>query len=144
MTNGEPGCGPKPAKETAIRLWPLAILSRIPRAQLLGLNRELAGMRGRGWHQKHATVNYAWSYPPSKLVAFHRLVLDQMKERDYAPDERFYYASFRNGKRAPRRANEIGNDFDPHYPEHDEAYLKECLANLAGKGIVIEMEEKPT
>ena len=39
-----------------MRLWHEALISQLPRPQLLGQHRECCALRGNGWGRKHATV----------------------------------------------------------------------------------------
>ncbi len=41
-----------------MRLWHEALISQLPRPQLLGQHRECCALRGNGWGKKHATVDY--------------------------------------------------------------------------------------
>ena len=41
-----------------MRLWHQALISKLPRQQLLVQHRECCALRGKGWQRKHATVNY--------------------------------------------------------------------------------------
>jgi uncharacterized protein (TIGR02328 family) len=126
-----------------MRLWCQELISRLPRQQLLGQHRECAALRGAGWGRKHATVNYVFEHSPSHLVAYHYLVMNEMKRRGYKPNEIWYNINW--------RGEQIGEQPDwakpedvaallkekPIYPEHNIKYLQECLDNLKGKGIEI-------
>ena len=39
-----------------MRLWHEALISQLPRPQLLGKHRECCALRGNGWGRKHETV----------------------------------------------------------------------------------------
>ena len=120
-----------------MRLWHESLIAKLPRAQLLGQHRECAALRGNGWGKKHATVDYVFTHSPYKLYQYHVLIMDEMRQRGYQPDERWYQANFR-GNRAPAHSDLTPIQVTtPLYPEHDEAYLAECLANLATKGIYL-------
>ena len=129
-----------------MRLWHQKLLSRLPRQQLLGQHRECCALRGRGWGRNHSVVNYVFTHDPALLVAYHFLVMNEMKARGYHPDETWYNGDW--------RGNAIGEqahwcDFDSCaailrkvedngmmiYPEHNEEYLQECIDNLRSKGI---------
>ena len=47
-----------------MRLWHEALISQLPRPQLLGQHRECCALRGNGWGRKHATVE-----PPRPIVS---------------------------------------------------------------------------
>lgn len=130
-----------------MRLWHEALIPHLPRQQLLGQHRECCALRGNGWGKPHATVNYVFDHPRSWLAAYHRKVLLEMIRRGYKPDL-MWMSLFHRGKHCI--ADELTkedyiaavvkmkkNSFV--YPEHNDEYLKECLDNLAGKGIVLEV-----
>ncbi|MCF6166246.1 hypothetical protein LROSL1_2468 [Furfurilactobacillus rossiae] len=118
-----------------MRLWHEALISKLPRQQLLGQHREIAALRGNGWGKKHATVNYVFTHSPYKLYQFHMLVMTEMKRRGYKPDPKWCNPAYR-GQNCPPYSNlEKVPLTSPIYPEHNDAYLRECLNNLKGKGI---------
>lgn len=126
-----------------MRLWHESLIPYLPRQQLLGQHRELCALRGRGWGRPHATVNYVFKHDPIKLYAFHYLVMEEMKQRGYHPDEIWYHPNYR-GTTLGFQEN-WANDEDTFktlitrkqniYKEHDNKYLQECLENLKSKGI---------
>ncbi len=118
-----------------MRLWHEALISKLPRQQLLGQHREIAALRGKGWGKKHATVNYVFTHSPYKLYQFHRLVMNEMKRRGYKPDPKWCNPVYRGQSCPPYSNLEKVPLTAPIYPEHNEAYLRECLNNLKGKGI---------
>lgn len=130
-----------------MRLWHQSLLPHLPRQQLLGQHRECCALRGKGWGKKHSVVNYVFEHEPDYLVAYHWKVMDEMMRRGYEPNRIWRSVSY--------RGKELGfeeNWCDPAlvaacveskeiiYPEHDDVYLKECLENLKGKGIVISID----
>ncbi|MFS1066396.1 TIGR02328 family protein [Enterococcus casseliflavus] len=120
-----------------MRLWHEALIPALPRQQLLGQHREAAALRGLGWGKKHATVDYVFTHPPYKLFQYHQLVLDEMTYRGYRPAPEWYDPAYR-GKNLPLEPSVQAVPLTtPIYPEHDEAYLKECLVNLHSKGIYL-------
>lgn len=121
-----------------MRLWHEDLLSKLPRQQLLGQHRECCALRGNGWGKKHATVNYVFDHSPYMLYLYHTKVMKEMNRRGYKSDllwEDPYY----RGKVCPAHSDKGLGDTDEikGYPEHDLKYLKECLENLRGKGIVM-------
>lgn len=127
-----------------MRLWPLSILQQLPRQQLLGQHRECCALRGRGWGRKHATVDYVFRHPYKWLYLYHRYVLAEMDYRKYRPEKEWWLCAYR-GKLLGFDASKFTRccpsklpcDLVSIYPEHDEAYLRECIENLARKGVVI-------
>lgn len=132
-----------------MRLWHYKLLPYLPRQQLLGQHRECCALRGNGWGKKHATVNYVFNYPPVCLYIYHVKVMREMQRRGYSASPEWFQERFRgkhcecwNEENFYKRTNlDITVvDFSFEYPEHNKAYLKECLLNLNGKGIHLERE----
>lgn len=128
-----------------MRLWHQNLLSRLPRQQLLGQHRECCALRGKGWGRKHATVDYVFKYEPDFLVAYHILVMDEMKERGYHPDEKWYDYNYRGSSLGYELnwtnglVEMILHDSTPIFNEHNKVYLQECIENLKQKGIEIKL-----
>lgn len=133
-----------------MRIWHQSLISHLPRQQLLGQHRECCALRGKGWGRNHSVVNYVFTYSPAKLVAYHMLIIAEMLKRGYHPDEIWSNPAYRgkilgvdeNFATSEEVQYQIDN-FVFHdiniYPEHNDEYLKECLDNLSGKGIVINL-----
>lgn len=136
-----------------MRLWHQKLIPYLPRQQLLGQHRECCALRGKGWGKKHATVDYVFTHSPSKLVAYHWLIMREMNRRGYKPDETWidpyyrgktigydqefadiYATKIEYGMAIIEKLNYI------IYNEHNKEYLKECLENLKSKGIEIEIK----
>ena len=131
-----------------MRLWYQGLISKLPRQQLLGQHRECCALRGAGWGKKHATVDYVFSHIPERLVAYHFLVMKEMRERGYHPDEIWNDINYR-GKTLGTQKDWCDADlFEVRYcraldgymiyHENNEEYLQECMDNLKSKGINIE------
>ena len=129
-----------------MRLWHQRLIPILPRQQLLGQHRECCALRGKGWGRKHATVDYVFKHDPALLITYHWLILDEMKGRGYT------YAP--EWDRAEYRGRQLGSDHHWYnfikilepvrdidgveriiYPEHDSAYMRECIENLRKKGV---------
>lgn len=119
-----------------MRLWHVDLIPKLPRQQLLGQHRECTALRGLGWGKKHATVNYVFKHPYSYLYTYHVKIMQEMKQRGYNVTSQWWDYTY--------RGKAIGFDYSPFtyfdprkldYPEHNKAYLQECLENLKGKGI---------
>ena len=136
-----------------MRLWHQKLIPYLPRQQLLGQHRECCALRGKGWGRKHATVNYVFQYAPNELVAYHYLVMEEMRHRGYNPDKIWYNPKWRGTSLQEdldwafqqevdyiyRSAVDNGEMI---YSEHNDAYLRECINNLKSKGIdTTEMEK---
>ena len=131
-----------------MRLWHQDLIPHLPRQQLLGQHRECCALRGAGWGRKHSVVNYVFEYSPSRLVAYHRLIMNEMKNRGYNPDPVWENPNWR-GKTLGEAENWANDDAVSNwvfvarddgimiYAEHNDIYLQECLENLKEKGIDI-------
>ena len=132
-----------------MRLWHEALIPYLPRQQLLGQHRECCALRDKGWGKRHSVVNYVFEHPIEWLIAYHDVVMMEMDKRGYKVDDKWFDARYRGKKigysaynyhelrkMTMRTVNELV------YPEHDAAYLQECLDNLASKGIVINLPEE--
>ena len=131
-----------------MRLWHQDLISKLPRQQLLGQHRECCALRGNGWGRRHSVVNYVFEYDPSYLVAYHYLIMDEMIHRGYNPDRTWYKVNWRGStlqeqdgwadKDEVIRLWENAQEGCHIYFEHNAEYFKECIDNLAGKGVIIE------
>lgn len=138
-----------------MRLWHSRMIPYLPRQQLLGQHRECAALRGKGWGRKHATVDYVFKYRPINLIAYHYLIMDEMEKRGYHPDPIWRQTNWRGNILGATDEKEwncgpaltdylmtIEATNVTFYPEHNDAYLRECIENLRGKGVdVTEMEK---
>ena len=84
-----------------MRLWHEALISQLPRPQLLGQHRECCALRGNGWGRKHATVDYVFTYSPYRLYAYHRLIMEEMASRGYNVSPEWLDKNYR-GKTSPQ------------------------------------------
>lgn len=126
-----------------MRLWHQDLIPLLPRQQLLGQHRECCALRGNGWGKKHATVDYVFKHHPAYLIAYHYLVMNEMKNRGYKVDKNWYYTYYR-GKKCEgyvytcNTAVKVMVEYSCKiYKEHDEIYLNECVNNLKKKNINI-------
>ena len=117
-----------------MRLWHEKLLTVLPGRQLLGQHRECCALRGLGWGKKHATVNYVFRYSPYRLFVYHCKVMVEMARRGYEPDAAWRDACYRGKRCAPWDEPPVEEE---SYPEHNDAYLRECKDNLAQKGIFL-------
>lgn len=122
-----------------MRLWHEDLITKLPRQQLLGQHRECCALRGLGWGKNHATVNYVFNHSPCKLYNYHMSVMKEMQRRGYRNDPLWENPSYRGKQCLPysKQHSCDENESNPIYPEHDAHYLKECLSNLATKGIYL-------
>ena len=134
-----------------MRLWHQKLIPYLDRQRLLGQHRECCALRGKGWGKKHATVDYAFQHDPEEMVAYHWLVMQEMRNRGYHPDSVWEEADWRGnilGKQEGwcnlqdivdiladvRQGNMI-------YPEHNDAYLAECIQLLKEKNAPIDWDK---
>ncbi len=124
-----------------MRLWHKDLLPLLPSQRILGQHSEACGMRGNGWGRKHATVDYVFDHPYSCLYHYHTLVMAEMQRRGYNVDKLWLEPSYR-GKVVGEDKSSFTQIFEYcDYPEHNDAYLAECLENLAEKGILIDVAQ---
>ena len=127
-----------------MRLWSQQLIPYLDRQRLLGQHRECAALRGKGWGKKHSVVDYVFTHDPSWLVAYHFLVMDEMVRRGYRPDP-VWRDPYWRGSTLGRDEKFADADFvdDQYcyaknkggviYPEHDQAYLEDCVGLLGEK-----------
>lgn len=128
-----------------MRLWHQSLIPLLPRQQLLGQHRKCAALRDKGWGRKHSVVDYVFTHIPERLVAYHYIVMDEMERRGYKPDKIWRDINYRGKELGFEEDWCLENDFrciykysySPIYPEHNDAYLNECLGNLRQKGVEI-------
>lgn len=129
-----------------MRLWHQKLIPYLPRQQLLGQHRELCALRGKGWGKKHSVVDYVFTYTPDELVAYHYLVMEEMRHRGYNPDKIWYRPTWRGSVLEEVEGWSYQETVDTIfraaidqskmiYPEHNDAYLRGCIDNLKSKGI---------
>lgn len=146
-----------------MRLWHQFLIPYLDDKRLLGQYRECCALRGKGWGKKHSVVDYVFKYDLGRLYQYHCTVMYTMSRRLMQPDMKWYLRTYR-GKSLPQATlvetgsyvyhyvyhnrlieklpfkqfiSAMKNDKDRClmiYPEHDLAYLKECLLNLKSKG----------
>ena len=121
-----------------MRLWHEALISQLPRPQLLGQHRECCALRGNGWGRKHATVDYVFIHSPYHLYAYHRLIMEEMASRGYNVSPEWLDKNYRGKTCSPHQDLVEEKLKSPIYSEHDHAYYEECLDNLREKGIELE------
>lgn len=120
-----------------MRLWHQDLIAKLPRQQLLGQHRECCALRGKGWQRKHATVNYVFDYSPYRLFRYHGLIMQEMTKRGYLVSPEWLDKEYRGKQMSAYDRLEVETLPTIIYPEHDAAYLQECLDNLKQKGIII-------
>ena len=133
-----------------MRLWHQSLIPYLDRERLLGQHRECCALRGKGWGKKHATVDYVFEHRPIMLYNYHIKVIKEMEKRGYQPNLCWLECSYRGLSDLPfftDKENDVGlywialNNTGVVYPEHDEAYLKECVALLKQKNAPMDFEK---
>ena len=135
-----------------IRIWHQKLIPYLDRQRLLGQHRECCALRGKGWGKKHSVVDYVFTHSPARLVAYHYLIMDEMKRRGYNPNEDWYNADYRGSTLGEEVLwcnfsvmfgflNAAKDNNYIIYPEHNDEYLEECLNNLKEKGVEINVEK---
>lgn len=130
-----------------MRLWHVDLIPHLPcyrttgdrrKNQLLGQHRECCGMRGDGWGNKHETVDYVFAHPYGCLYQYHASVMREMQARGYNVNLLWFRPTYR-GKTLGTDVSLFTHAYGYRYPEHNDAYMQECLDNLRSKGIRIEL-----
>ena len=122
-----------------MRLWHEQIIHLLPKNQLLGQHRECCALRGNGWNKKHKIVDYVFTYSPYNLFIYHSKIMDEMEKREYRVSIEWRDKNYR-GQKAESYSNlEETNISSSIYKEHNDEYLQECIENLAGKGIKLDI-----
>ena len=135
-----------------MRIWHQKLIPYLDRQRLLGQHRECCALRGKGWGKKHSVVDYVFTHNPAYLVAYHSLIMDEMKRRGYNPDKQWYYADWRGSTLGMESAwvnvdivedqlyytEKFGTMI---YPEHNDDYLRECINLLKEKEAPIDWEK---
>lgn len=124
-----------------MRLWHEDLIKNLPRQQLLGQHRECAALRRKGWGKPHSTVNYVFEHSPYKLYLYHKLVMEEMKNRGYKPDPLWENPNYRGKNESEYDNLEKKKITKPIYKEHDNKYLQECIENLKSKNIDISVKK---
>jgi uncharacterized protein (TIGR02328 family) len=138
-----------------IRLWHQKLIPYLDRQRLLGQHRECAALRGKGWGKKHSVVDYVFTHEPAKLVAYHHLIMNEMERRGYQPDTAWRSGTWRGsalGESTEDSWQKCRLDSVVYmltaektgamiYPEHNDAYLRECIALLKEKDAPIDWEK---
>ena len=135
-----------------MRLWHQSLLPYLDRQRLLGQHRELCALRGKGWGKKHSVVDYVFTHDPAYLVAYHYCVMEEMERRGYHPDRIWDNPNWRgaslgecDGFASKQHVEHLWMDVNQMgkiiYPEHDKAYLDECIHLLKEKEAPIDWEK---
>lgn len=122
-----------------MRLWHEQIIHLLPKNQLLGQHRECCALRGNGWNKKHKTVDYVFTYSPYNLFIYHSKIMDEMEKRGYRVSIEWRDKNYRGQKAESYFNLEETNISFPIYKEHNNEYLLECIENLAGKGVKLDI-----
>ena len=133
-----------------MRLWHQSLIKHLPRQQLLGQHRECCALRGKGWGRNHSVVNYVFTYSPSYLIAYHKLIMKEMRNRGYNPNEIWENYQYRgtslgfedwcSDDKISNLLFEVRDNNLIIYPEHNNSYLNECIENLKSKNIIINLK----
>ena len=123
-----------------MRLWHQFLIPYLPTQWLLGQHREITALRGLGWKKPHRTINYVFQFSVERLIAYHYLILNEMKERSIHYDEKWEDCNY-HGKRKKQshyiqlykimgiiewsESHEI-----PIYPQHTHVFLMRDLVDL--------------
>lgn len=125
-----------------MRLWHEELLPKLPRNQILGQHRECCALRGGSWGKKHSVVDYVFTHSMEALFVYHTRVMKEMEKRNFKVAEEWMHPNYRGKNCEEYKADmNLIHEYERKkivYSEHNEKYLKECIENLKGKGIIIE------
>lgn len=133
-----------------MRLWHQQLIPHLPWNQLIGQHRECSALRGNGFSMRHSTVQYALDTKIEKLIAFHLLVMAELEKKKPGIniEENWFVLNYRGKNRGidtavnirqVERIQQKALSGGMIYAYHDEVYLAECILNLRGKNIFIEV-----
>lgn len=133
-----------------MRLWHQRLIPHLPWNQLIGQHRECCALRGNGFSMRHSTVQYALDTKIEKLIAFHFLVMEELqnKKPGINIEVNWFVPNYRGKNRGidlsvnTWQVDRIGQKARAGvmaYAYHDDTYLAECILNLRGKNIFIEI-----
>ena len=135
-----------------MRLWHQFLIPYLDRQRLLSQHRECAALRGKGWGKKHSVVDYVFTHGTEYLVAYHYLVMDEMKRRGYRPDETWRHPHWRGSVLGNEEGWADADFVDDQYcyaahkggiiyPEHNDEYLRECINLLKEKSAPMDWDK---
>lgn len=121
-----------------MRLWHEDLLPLLDRQRLLAQHRECAALRGLGWGKKHATVDYVFTHNSALLVAYHKKVMNVMRDRGYKPDPIWEDVNYRGkivgyDNWTTIEDVEVAAQACPIFPEHNADYYTLCVNLLKQK-----------
>ena len=125
-----------------MRLWHIDLLPLLDSKRICSQWRECVALIGNGFGKKHKTVDYVFKYSDKRLMKYASQVYDEMINRGYKPNiECVYNALIRRYRCDYDTAKELYLNCynEKNYVEHDDKYMEECIENLKGKGIKIEL-----
>ena len=124
-----------------MRLWHMALIKQLSNQRLLGQHRECCALRGKGWGKPHSTVDYVFKRNYQRLWQYHNIVINEMLSRKMNIDANWYHVLYRGkilgyveSKDLPRPEGGMCVWPNNVYPEHDDAYLAECVRLLEERG----------
>lgn len=127
-----------------MRLWHYMLIPYLPHKQLLSQHRECCALRGNGWGRKHEVVNYVFRNPFYRLYVYHLRIINEMINRGFKVDGRWQKMNYRGKVLGFVNIEEIPNTLqfkdmthctNINYPEHNDLYLTQCIANLQNKKV---------
>lgn len=112
----------------------------MPKQWLLGQHREVCALRGKGWMKKHRSVDFIHKHPYYCLVAYHMVLIKELKKREVHINSNWLDYGYR-GKNLPPVPLLFPEEIDeriessilsgkPIYPEHDEERYLSDVSNL--------------
>lgn len=120
-----------------MRLWHKELIPFLPRQQLISQWRELCCIAKNiniNNTPNHLLVNKIMDYNSEHLIMYTKLVINEMKNRNYNISQKSFDSFLKNLKISKKQYNNINLDFDDIFNGwHNKRYYKQCYYNLEEK-----------
>lgn len=90
-----------------MRLWHSKLIPLLDGKRLCDLHMSCCNLRGKGWGKRNAAVGYLYEDPCGEeaLALYHSLVLREMLNRGYNPDQSWLNKEYCGKNRSPRKSD---------------------------------------
>ena len=76
-------------------IWHQDLIPTLPNKELIKLHYDCCNLRGKNFHFK---FRYIFNHLPERLIAYHWIVMDEMKKRGYSPDNNIWMNNWYRGE----------------------------------------------
>lgn len=108
-----------------MRLWHYKLIPYLPKSQLVAQWRELNSIYKK--QDKHLLINYIYDYDKGNLLAYSKMVIEEMVKRGYKINNWDNYTNYFHD--LVLKCNNV----HPFYKHHNDNYLIQCFYNLQEK-----------